>query len=103
MRLIGQLPAARDRTRVLSQQNADEVLLLLDAGLEIRDRRSGAIDELFRLADVEQRGRSARLEELCRMLSAREACGLGHSRLESGIVGMEYRFFKKVRSPSSAL
>jgi hypothetical protein len=46
--------------------------------------------------------RSPRLEELCRMLSAREACGLGHSRLERGI-GMEYRFFKKVRSPSSAL
>ena len=37
------------------------------------------------------------------MLSAGEACGLGLSRLERGIIGMEYRFFKKVRSRSSAL
>lgn len=48
--------------------------------------------------------RSPRLEELCRSLSkpAREACSLGHSRLERfGIIGTEYRFFKKVRSSSS--
>src|SRR5206468_11382799 len=55
MWLIGQRSAARHAPRNRPQQRADEVLLLLDLTLEIRDLRGGAEDELLRLAHIQQR------------------------------------------------
>ena len=42
--------------RIFAEQNADEVLLLLNPLFKVRDGCSGGKDELLSLADIEQRG-----------------------------------------------
>ena len=90
-------PTAPELAPFLRARNTDE----RDSGITPVNLTVGEVENGLSLFGCGHR--SPRLEELCRMLSAREACGLGHSRLERGIIGMKYRFFKKVRSPSSAL
>ncbi len=53
MWLLGQLHSAGNRTGIVSQQRADEVLLLLDTALQVGDGFGCHGDQLFRLANVE--------------------------------------------------
>ena len=53
MRLLGEWEAARNRARVVSQQGANEILLLLNAALEIGNFFACCVHELFSLANVQ--------------------------------------------------
>ena len=59
--------AARDRGRIISQQDAEEILLLPDAPFQIGDFRRGRVNQLLRLAHVEDRIDPVFLERLCQV------------------------------------
>jgi hypothetical protein len=55
VRLPGEFDAARDIGRIISQQDAEEVFLLLDTPFLIGNFRRGGVHQLLRLANVENR------------------------------------------------
>jgi hypothetical protein len=65
----------RDRSRILTQQERDRILLLLNLLLQLRNLRGRGVEQLLRLANIGERHRSAALQRLgqvdesCRALS----------------------------------
>src|SRR5438445_5385276 len=59
MSLLSEFVSAGNIVRVLSKQDADQVLLLRDHLLQSRNFRSGGKDQLFRLTHVEHGSRTA--------------------------------------------
>jgi hypothetical protein len=45
--LLGELQAAGDVARIISQENADGVFLLLNLALEVGNFRGGGVDQLL--------------------------------------------------------
>ena len=62
-RLLGQRPTPRHPGGQLAEQDADEVLLLLDQPLERGNLAGGGVDELLGLTHVEHRGGPASLAD----------------------------------------
>ena len=57
--LLVEWTPALDRARILSEQDADEVLLLLDLALDVRDRFRRAIEQRLGLPQIEHAGHAA--------------------------------------------
>src|SRR5438105_3406927 len=84
VRLLGQFPPARDRSGIPGEQDADEVLLLLAAALDVDDGLRGIVDELLGLADIQEGDRPLALLQLDELegLLPRGECPLGNLELE---------------------
>src|SRR5205823_552707 len=71
VRLLGEFAPARDRSGIPRQEEAEEILLLLGAALDVDDGLGCVVDELLGLTDIQQRDRSLALlqpDELQRLL-----------------------------------